>query len=209
MSTPTETDPKRRTFAPVVLGGLGATGLAALAGHQQMLRVPADDLEKLGLVSAAGADIAEVGFPLAGALSLVALACWGVLLVARGGFRQVMAAVAALSAGGVFAVLIVGGFLQNDDAATDIADQLGVPLLADRPPLDATPWFWLGLLASVVSVAAAVSAVWLAPAWPEMGKRYDAPSTGRGKSSDDTPAEERTSLDLWKSMDEGDDPTER
>ncbi|WP_183099113.1 Trp biosynthesis-associated membrane protein, partial [Nocardioides pelophilus] len=127
----------------------------------------------------------------------------------RGRFRQVMAAVAALSAGGVFAVLVVGGFVQDDDAAAEIADQLGVPVLAERLPLDATPWFWVGLLASVVSVAAAVSAVWLAPAWPEMGNRYDAPSSRDKAPADDTPAEERTSLDLWKSMDEGEDPTDR
>jgi len=209
MSEPQETDPQRRTFAPVVLGGLGATALAALAGHQSMLRVSSDDLKELGLVAAAGEDIAEVGFPLAGALALVALACWGVLLVARGRLRQVMAAVAALAAGGVFAVLVIGGFVQDDDAAVEIADQVGRPLIADRLPLDSTPWFWVGLLASVVSVVAAVSAVWLAPAWPEMGNRYDAPSTRDKASSDDTPAEERTSLDLWKSMDEGDDPTDR
>ncbi|WP_183100164.1 hypothetical protein, partial [Nocardioides pelophilus] len=82
--TEDETDRQRRTFAPAVLGGLGATALAALAGHQPMLRVPSDELETLGLVAAAGGDVAEVGFPLAGALALVALACWGVLLVARG-----------------------------------------------------------------------------------------------------------------------------
>ena len=55
--------------------------------------------------------------------------------------------------------------------------------------------------------AAAVAAVRLAPAWPEMGSRYDAPAT-HGPSAAATPAEERTSLDLWKSMDEGDDPTD-
>jgi hypothetical protein len=36
-----------------------------------------------------------------------------------------------------------------------------------------------------------------------MGTRYDAPGSGR----DERPPEDRTSLDLWKSMDEGRDPT--
>lgn len=198
---------QRRTFVPVALVGLAATGLASLAGHRPMLEVPADELKKQGVVAFAGEGLAEVDFPLAGALALVALACWGVLLVVRGRMRQAVAAAAALAAGGVFAVLVVGGFVQDDEASNAIADQLGVPGLADRLPLEWTPWFWLALVASVLATAAAVAAVLLAPEWPEMGKRYDAPSARR-EATTEAPAEERTNLDLWKSMDEGQDPTD-
>jgi len=196
---------ERRTFGPVVLVGLAATGFTAFAGHQPMLRVPEDDqtLEQLALAG----DLAELEFPLAGALALIALAAWGVLLVVRGRFRQAMAVVAAVAAAGVGAVLLIGGFVQNDDAAADIADQLGRPALADLLPLESTLWFWPALVAAMVSTAAAFAAVLLAPTWPEMGSRYDAPSPHRGTSSK-APPEERTSLDLWKSMDEGDDPTD-
>ncbi len=196
---------ERRTFVPVVLLGVGATGLMALAGHQPMLRVSTDDLHRLGMTSVS-AGAADVEFPLAGALALVALACWGVLLVARGRFRQVMAAVATLCSAGVLAVLVLGGFVQDDDAAADVAGQLGFPALVDRLPIDPTSWFWVGLAAAVVATVAAVAATRLAPTWPEMGSRYDAPSA-HAKTSSEDPPEERTSLDLWKSMDDGEDPT--
>jgi len=198
---------QRRTFGPVVLVGLLATGAAALAGHQTMLEVPEGELQDLDLVSAAGIDVARAEFPLAGALALVAIACWGVILVARGWLRRAVAALAALAAGGTFAVVVVGGFVQKDDAATDILDQLGRPALAGQLPVSWTPWFWLALVASAVAVAAAVAAVLHAPAWPEMGSRYDAPTTHDAEPSD-APAEQRTSLDLWRSMDEGEDPTD-
>lgn len=197
----------RRTFGPVVLVGLGASALAAYAGHQGMLRIPSDDLKRLGLISFVGQDQAAVDFPLAGALALVALACWGVLLVTRGRVRQAIALVAGVAAVGIVAVAVIGGFLQDDDAASAIADQLGIPMLVDQYTLESTPWFWTVLVAGLVSAAAAVAAVRLAPEWPEMGSRYDAPANHDSPPSD-APAEERTSLDLWKSMDEGDDPTD-
>lgn len=210
MSAAATTDaagPGRRTFVPVVLVGLAATAAAAFAGHQTMLRVPDADLGKLDVISATGTDAARAEFPLAGALALVAIACWGVLLVTRGRVRRAVAALAALAAGGTFAVLVVGGFLQRSNARTDMADQLGVSAIADQLPVTWTPWFWVALVASVVSVVAAVSAVLYAADWPEMGTKYDAP-TSHDTLDTGAPAEERTNLDLWKSMDEGDDPTD-
>jgi uncharacterized membrane protein (TIGR02234 family) len=197
----------RSTFGPVVLVGLGASALAAYAGQQGMLRIPSEDLERLGPFSFADPGQSELSFPLAGALALVALACWGVLLVTRGRVRQVVAAVAAVAAVGVVAVVVVGGFVQDDQAAEDIADQLGIPVLGDQLGLESTPWFWVAMTAGLVSAAAAVAAVRLAPDWPEMGSRYDAPASHDAGSAD-APVEERSSLDLWKSMDEGQDPTE-
>ena len=199
--------PARRAFVPVVLVGLASTAAAAFAGHQSMLRVPDADLSKLGVISATGTDAARAEFPLAGALALVAIACWGVILVTRGKIRQAVAALAALAAGGTFAVLVVGGFLERSNARSDMADQLGVSIIADQLPISWTPWFWVALVASVLSVAAAVSAVLYAAEWPEMGSKYDAPTSHDAKATD-APPEERTSLDLWKSMDEGDDPTD-
>jgi uncharacterized membrane protein (TIGR02234 family) len=202
----TPVDQQRRTFVPVAVVGLAATGFLAFAGHQAMLRVPGDDLRKLGAVSLATDSAAELEFPLAGALALVALACWGVILVARGRVRQAVACLAALAAGGVFAVLFVGGFIQNDDAAADISEQIGFPALGDRLPIESTVWFWPALVVAAVAVAAGVAAALLGPSWPEMGSRYDAPGAHDSKPSA-VPTEERASIDLWKSMDEGQDPT--
>ena len=43
--------------------------------------------------------------------------------------------------------------------------------------------------------------------WPEMGRRYDAPADGAAVAPT-TPVEEQSSLDVWKAIDEGRDPTD-
>jgi uncharacterized membrane protein (TIGR02234 family) len=201
----------RRTFGPVVLLGLAASGFAAVAGHRPMLRMSPDRLEAIGAVAFAGDEFNRVEFPLAGALALVALACWGVLLVTRGTFRRVVAVLAALAAAGVVAVVAVGGFLQQDDAAADLGNRLG--LGGAVLPVERTAWFWIALATGVVALAAGGAAVRFVGSWPEMGARYDAPTgstttaaAADAGSPDDT---EQSNLDLWKSLDEGTDPTER
>lgn len=202
---PDRADPRRRTFEPVVLVGLAASTLTAVAGHQAMVRVPADALADLGLASFAGNEASSAEFPLAGALALVALACWGVVLVSRGAVRRVVAALATLAAAGVLAVVVTGGFVQHDDFAAALAERLGVPVALDVA-VERTAWLWVALVGSVVATAAAAAAVRLAPGWPEMGTRYDAPAAG-GAAPTAVPAEERSTTELWKSLDEGDDPT--
>ena len=54
------------------------------------------------------------------------LATWGVLLVTRGVVRRAVAVLAALAALGVVTVVVVGGFLQVDDAAEDLATRLNL-----------------------------------------------------------------------------------
>lgn len=203
-----DTDPRRRTFAPVVLVGLAASALTAVAGHRAMLRIPESALDDLGMASYGGTDAAASEFPLAGALGLVALACWGVLLVTRGRVRRVVAGLAALSAAGVVAVIVVGGFFQADDYISDATRQLGygIGFSGDLGAVR-TGWLWAGLAGSVVATAVGAAAVRLAPGWPEMGSRYDAPAAGGAAATTAAPAEELSSTELWKSLDEGDDPT--
>ena len=71
--------------------------------------------------------------------------------------------------------------------------------------IDHTAWYWLAALGAVGSLVATVLAVAWAPAWPEMGSRYDAPTALVATS--EAPPEEQSSLDLWKALDEGRDPT--
>lgn len=195
-----------------MLLGLAASGFAALAGHREMLTLPQDYLESVGLISLEGQDGTLVEFPLAGALGLVALACWGVLLVTRGVVRRAVAVLAALAALGIVTVVVIGGFLQVDDAAEDLASRLGATSFTELP-LERSVWFWVALAASVVALAAAVVAVRDVPQWPEMGTRYDAPTGPRASGTTATDATEdpaeQSNLDLWKSLDEGSDPTEK
>ena len=67
-----------------------------------------------------------------------------------------------------------------------------------------TVWVWVAGLGALVSVAATAAAVRYAPDWPAMSQKYDAPG-----AAPETPAapESADSIDLWKSMDEGHDPT--
>ena len=71
----------RRLFVPAVLAGLAGSGLAALSGGKPW--AAPDGRAGSTLVDHSGGHV-----PLAGALGLVALACWGVLLVTRGRVRR-------------------------------------------------------------------------------------------------------------------------
>jgi uncharacterized membrane protein (TIGR02234 family) len=196
----------RRTFGPTVLLGLAGSGFAAVAGHKEMLAVPQETITAAGGL-ALDAQQRSVQFPLAGALALVALAAWGVLLVTRGVVRRVVAVLALLAAAGVGVVTVVGGFVQDDSLATDLVARIGLNSAAVE--VERTPWLWVAVLTSLVAVLAAGAAVRLVPDWPEMGSRYDAPTGARDTSAPaaDDPAE-RSNLDLWKSLDEGSDPTD-
>jgi uncharacterized membrane protein (TIGR02234 family) len=191
----------RRTFGPVVLLGLAAGTLSAVAGTRTWVSDPdatARATDPLGLVGDAGE------MPLAGALSLVLLACWGVLLVTRGRFRRVVAWLAVVASLGLLVTVVVGYATLGDQLAETLADRTGSP--ADSFSVGFTAWFWAAAVAALASVAATVLAVRWVRSWPEMGSRYDAP--GAAAETAEAPTEDRSNLDLWKAMDEGRDPTE-
>jgi len=187
----------RRTFGPVLLLGLGSGILAAVASSRAWVVDAAGgnhSTDPLGLVADAGE------MPLAAALSLVLLACWGVLLVTRRTVRRVVAVLGLLAAAGLTATVVVGWISLPDAVADAITEQAGS---GDAVAVETTAWFWAAAVGALGSlVATALAARWV-PRWPEMGSRYDAPGTA------DEPAkpEDASSLDLWKAMDEGRDPT--
>ena len=187
----------RRTFGPVLLLGLAAGILAAVASSRTWV-VDAGgsphSTDPLGTVTNAGE------MPLAAALSLVVLACWGVLLVTRRTVRRAVAVLGLLASAGLTASVVVGWTTLPDAVTEAIAEQTGS---GDGVAVDTTAWFWAAAVGAFASlVATALAARWV-PLWPEMGSRYDAPGT-----ADPTPEpEDASSLDLWKAMDEGRDPT--
>ncbi len=188
----------RRTFGPVVLLGLAAGILAAVASSRPWV-VDATgggnhSADPLGLVADAGE------MPLAAALSLVVLACWGVLLVTRRTVRRVVAVLGLLAALGLAATVVVGWTSLPDAVVDTMAEQAGS---GDTFAVETTAWFWAAAAGTLGSVAATLLAVRWVPHWPEMGARYDAP----GSADEAGPPEDASSLDLWKAMDEGRDPT--
>ena len=187
----------RATFGPVLALGLAGATLAAVAGSKPWVvdtSLPSGS-DPLGLVADAGE------MPLALALSLVVLACWGVLLVTRGVVRRVVAGVALLAAVGLAAAVAVGLFTLSDQV--EEAFPAGVRRTTDADFITQTGWFWAAAVGALLSVVATALAVRWVGHWPEMGSRYDAP----GGAATQAPSQDPSSLDLWKSIDEGRDPT--
>jgi len=185
----------RARFGPVVGLGLAAGTLAAVAGSKAWVvdnSLPAGS-DPLGLVADAGE------MPIALALSLVVLACWGVLLVTRKVVRRIVAVLALLAAIGLVVAVVVGLFTIPDQVLQAVPEGAG-----RGAETDVTGWAWAAAVGAVLSVVTTALAVAWAGKWPEMGSRYDAPG---GAQPVEVPPEDQTSIDLWKSIDEGRDPT--
>jgi uncharacterized membrane protein (TIGR02234 family) len=189
---------RRRTFVPVAGGGLAAGVLLAVASARPWVTGTALAGDPFDTVADAGK------MPLASALSLVLLACWGVVLFTRRVVRRSVAGLALLTALGALATVVVG-YTTLPDRVADAVTEVGLAHGGGTVATGTTGWFWVAAVTAVASVVATALAVAWSPAWPEMGSRYDAPGTAAPR--DDVPPEERSSIDLWKSQDEGRDPT--
>jgi uncharacterized membrane protein (TIGR02234 family) len=188
----------RTPFAPTVLVGLAAAGgTTVAAGRAWVVEEGAPEWR---------AEVYRVSatLPLAQALALVVLACWGVLLVARGRTRRVVALLGAVASLGTLLTVAAGAFLVPGDVAQTLVEQGLVPAgeAAARDRLTLTLWWWTALLGGLVALAASLLAVVSVGSWPEMGRRYDAPGARAGGREDDPG-------DLWRALDEGRDPTDR
>lgn len=180
---------------PTLVAGLGGAGGTALAAGRE-LATPSDERALLTGTASAGATSAS-GVQ---ALALVTLACWGVLLVSRGLGRQLVAGLGLVAALGS----VVGLALAGRSIPRTLRDEL-VSSGGGAAEIHLTWWFWLAIGAALVSAAATSVAVTATPAWSEMGRRYDAPASGgQGRAGPDA---ETGNLDLWRTMDEGHDPT--
>ncbi len=169
--------PRARTgFGPVVLAGLASAVLAAVAGTSAWVEGTSGQLstETAGDAAVLGNAVADgIGeMPLAGALSLVVLAGWGVVLVTRGRFRRTVMAVAVLAAVGLLITTVWALFTLQDS----VADQLRAASGADTAAVHLTGWYAAACVAAVGCVVTTLLGVRLVPAWPEMGQRYDAPA---------------------------------
>lgn len=187
---------RRGTFGPVLLLGLTAGTLSAVAGARPWAEGSSGRVD-----TATDATVAQLGtaqeVPLALALALVVLACWGVLLVTRGGFRRAVACLAAVAAVGLLVSCVVG--------FTSVQQNLTRALLAasgsDTATVSLTGWYAAACVGAVLSLLASVAAARWVGSWPEMGQRYDAPSSRA------TTTATAGNLELWRALDEGEDPT--
>jgi uncharacterized membrane protein (TIGR02234 family) len=199
---------RRRTFGPVVLLGLATAALAAVAAAKPWLASGTGG-------GAPGALALDQGTrsPVASSVSLVLLAAWGVLLVTRGVVRRAFAVVAVVAALGLVAAVVVGHATLPDAASGSLEQALG----RGGTGTGFTGWFWTTAVCAVLAVAPALLAVRLAPHWPEMSRRYDAPGAAATPAAQDGAipgADSAASFgtdserDLWHALDEGRDPTD-
>lgn len=188
----------RRTFGPVVLLGLASGALAAVAGTKAWVDLSSTSSSSSGAMSSTLELTAPGEMPLAAALSLVLLACWGVVLVTRGRVRRAVAGLGAVTALGLLATTITAAFTLPDSFRESMEAALG------DISIDAsfTAWYAAALVGAVGSVVATLAAVRFTPSWPEMGTRYDSPT------GEVAPKEPEGNIEIWKALDEGDDPTE-
>jgi uncharacterized membrane protein (TIGR02234 family) len=187
----------RRGFGVTI--GLAALGgvVAAVGGNHAWAEVDAGS-SFAGASAVVITSIERATAPLVTALALVVLAAYGVLLVTRGVVRRLLAVLAAVAALGLV-VSAVGAFVQAPREVTSLVGP-------DGGEVHRTAWAPLSVAASVLLLAVAVVTVLRVRDWPEMGRRYDAPGGGEAVPVD-VPVEEQTSLDLWRTIDEGRDPT--
>lgn len=182
-------------FAPVVLTGLASAAVTAVASSKSWFEA-AIDLKQLPGVRELDT---RADMPLALALSLVVLAAWGVVLVSRTTGRRIVLALAGLAGAGIVACVITAPLTLPDQ----VREQLGSD--GDGITVSPTGWYVVAAVAATIGLACVVVGWVLAPRWPTMSSRYDAPTGGTAAGSRTAPQDD---TDLWKALDAGVDPTD-
>jgi len=195
LTTLPPTKRRRRGFAATVVAGLASAALTAVAANQTWATAEAEEGQ---FAFSTLTEAPQV--PLVLTLALVVLAAWGVLLVTRGVVRRSVAVLGALASVGALVATVAGRWTLEDSFERDFADQGATALVSFGG------WWWVAVVAGALTAVTALLAAVNVGRWPEMGTRYDAPGT-TGDAPKETPVEEQTNIDLWKSMDEGHDPT--
>jgi hypothetical protein len=106
---------------------------------------------------------------------------------------------AALTLAGVS---VAGAWSAPHGLRKALEDEFALPSgSAAHADVHLTGWYWCALAAVVLVVGAFALAVRWSPSWPVMARRYDAPG------SQSAPRRPTTNQEIWKSIDEGHDPT--
>ncbi len=189
----------RRLYAPVVLGTLAAGGIAFFALGRIWARA---DVVAEGLstdkVSATGSD----AHPLASALALVVVASSLAILAASKRIRRVVGVLIVVVS--LVSIWIIGwGADALDDTLTAAVEKSPAFTGANLPDQTIeSSWRLVAVVGFVLSAVFGAITARLAPAWPTMSSRYDAPPV---RPSAQQAADDH---DMWKALDEGRDPTQ-
>jgi hypothetical protein len=163
-----------------------AAALGAIAGGALVsLVVAAQPRMSTGL---AGERVTGVDTPIAGALSLVALAGVAAVLLVRNRARQAVGILLI-----VVSVGIVAAYLAPADALTYT---VFAPGNAADVEVGRSVWAWLGAAGGAVAVLGSLAVAARAGRWPEPRRRFEARAPGRQRTEDP-----------WDALDRGEDPT--
>ena len=187
--------PRRRKLT-LLLAGLLLAALVFVGWTQQWFAVTLVD----------GPTLSIAGDVAAPALSTLALTCFvliGALSIAGRFFRAVLG-VLQIALGGTMALEGVLALVNPLGAsAASITDATGIagaaPVAALVASVAGTAWPWVSTVASVLLVATGIGVVATGKSWPGSSRKYSATKLET--------ADERTTVDDWDSLSEGNDPT--
>ena len=204
----TESGSARRLYGPCVLVGIAAGAVMLFAASRAWASVEvaptgmtADEVEVTGSTSV----------PLVSAMAFVVMAA-AVAVVASGGWlRRAVGVLLLVAAGAAAGAVLMAGSAIDDAVRDAVAASPSMTTGAAEQgsfvdAADQTVWRWITLAMALIAFAVGCLVVTYAKAWPRMGSRYDAP-TKPAEHETHKPVAERDAADLWKSLDEGDDPT--
>lgn len=196
----------RRVYTIAVLLGIASGGLMFFAAARTWASVR---VAPTGMP----VDVAKVtgtsAVPLVTAMAFVVMAGSVAVVAAAGRLRRAIGVIVVLAGAAAVVAVLVGGAGIDEalrDAVVSSTSMTGDTSDAETlvGTADHTWWRWVSLVGALPAVAIGALVVAQATRWPAMGRRYDAPSSARK-----VPAEpaDRDLNDLWKSLDEGEDPT--
>ncbi len=146
-----------------------------------------------------GADVA----PLAAALGVVLLASFGAVLATRGWVRRGLGALIVVCGLAVLASVVHPG-----DVSAAVEQGLSARGWSGGSyDASTSPWRWVAAAGAVGCVLAGLLVARFGGSWPSMGARYDAVG---GQADPKVTSREVvvTESDLWRSIDQGRDPTQ-
>jgi uncharacterized membrane protein (TIGR02234 family) len=189
----------RRLYGPSVLGAMATGGLAFFAASRTWAQT---SVEASGVPTAAVKVSGSDAVALVPALALVIVtAALAVLAASVRVRRAVGLLIVVVAVIGVVVILRAAGDIDN---AVDAAVHDSPAFIGTNAPaaVSHSAWRWVAAVAFVLSALVGVVVIRFGALWPTMGRKYDAPKAHTAPKAVETEA------DIWKALDEGDDPTQ-
>jgi uncharacterized membrane protein (TIGR02234 family) len=194
-------NPKREA-AVALLGGLAGAVLTLIAAGRPWVDGQAVQGTLRAPLHVSGGSLA----PAVPALGLAALAGALAVLATRGFLRRGAGLLVALCGLGI----AVGSALHLHPDDGELAGRAGSALgtASATATGGGTAWPWLAIVGGLLITGAGGAALWHGPRWPAMGGRYEAPVGAAAEVPvRERSAEGESSLEQWRAIDRGEDPT--